>query len=259
MKKFGLMCLLFVWSAGWSQTHKLIVGGTPNLMAKPRVVNPSPAKVYGPNTVSVEAELLYNYISKSHAGFLIGFNAGIVHWNTILKAPRIAFGTHKNPGNVYFNRYSDDYYYTGLVAGLTHEGSIKRLKYNIELGTSLRWYPIETEEDVVGAAFSRETPYNPEDPNAGPPDLLVEIPPAAEKLHPDIFLSMIFPVRLSKKSEFMFGITSNLNVIPIGRGDLLVQYNDVIYRGEFSPRSSYVGVKVRYSVKLLKGEPAKSM
>lgn len=233
-----------------SQTNQIVFGLTPNITSTPKVLNPSPAKIYGDRKINFQTQLMYNYISKSKLGLLVGIDVGIFNWNTVVEAPRNAFGTHRGTGNVDFTIYSDNFFYTGLIGGTTYSGRIKRLKYKVELGSAFRLYPKEVEDDVTGAAFNRDTPYDPDDPNSGPPDLLIKIPPAAKKIHPNTFVSINFPIKISAKSHLLIGLTNNWNLYPIGDGNMTVQYNDTFYKGKFSPRTSYFGVNLRYGLNL---------
>lgn len=200
----------------------------------------------------MESKIIYNYSFPSQFGLLAGVSAGLVNWDNVVSGPKTAFGTQQGTGLVGSRLVSGDFHFKGGIMGGTYDGHIRKINYHIELGATLRIYPRETEPDTTGFAFNRAVEYDPKDPNAGPPDFLVLVPAFAGRIRPQVFASLTFPLRISESSSIYLGITKNVNIQPMGKGTMFVQYNKVTYDGEFSPRSSYIGLDVRYRYGLSK-------
>jgi hypothetical protein len=254
MKKYTfLLFLIGYFTPCLSQTHKIYLVGLPNITSVPKIRNPSPADISGSKRrFGLESKILYNYSFPSQFGVLVGLSAGFVNWDNVVVGPRSAFGTQQGTGFVGSRIVSGDFHFIGGTFGSTYDGVVRKINYHIEFGVSLRMYPRETYPDTTGMAFNRLVEYNSKDPNAGPPDFLNVVPAFAGRIHPQVFASLTFPLRISERSSLYLGISKNLNIQPMGKGKMFVQYYKNFYNGEFSPRSSYLGLDVRYRYGLSK-------
>lgn len=244
-KNYISILFLFLPIFSQAQSKRFSFGVTPNLTVQPKVIHESPADIYGKRRINIQAQLLYNYIPQNALGYIMGINAGIFNWTSSLKAPQNAFGTFEGTGEIDFTIYSEDFYYFELMGGITKSGTLGKVKYRFETGPFLRYYPNQTEIDGIGAAFNRTAPYNPSDPNAGPPDLLIEIPPASQSIYPSIFTNFILPILSSNKSNLEIGVSKNWDLKPL-KGQMTIRYKNTPYLGSFNPRSSYLGLNIRY-------------
>jgi len=254
MKKYTFLILLIAYlTPCLAQTHEIYLVGLPNITSIPKVRNPSPAEISGSSKrFGLESKILYNYSFPSQFGLLLGLSAGFVNWDNVVVGPRSAFGTQQGTGFVGSRIISGDFHFIGGTFGSTYDGAVRKINYHIEVGASLRMYPREIYPDTTGMAFNRAIEYDSNDPNAGPPDFLNVVPSFAGRIHPQIFASLTIPLRISKRSNLYLGITKNWNIRPMGKGSMLVQYDKILYKGEFSPRSSYLGLDVRYGYGLTK-------
>lgn len=236
-----------------SQTKEIGFRFTPYITTQPKVINPSPTKLYGESRISFDAGIDYTRFFKDKTyGLRLGFGMGVVDYNTVFEAPRNAFGIKTGNGNIYRNNNQENYVYNSLALFFVKQFNLKNLIIESQLGLSKKFYYYSDEPDGLGYAFNRATPYNFDDPNAGPPDLLISYPPINGRLHLDIPLGVGIKRVYSDKSSLTFSVIKNWNINPIAKGKLFIQAYDVFYDGEFSPRSSFLGVDIRYSYSLLK-------
>ncbi|MEJ6980007.1 hypothetical protein WG906_06070 [Pedobacter sp. P351] len=226
---------------------------TPNIISKSKVINFSPARIVGDRRVSFDAGLDYTKMfPKSNFGVQFGAGIGIVDHNYNFSAPRNAFGMMTGEGQIAFADNFDNYLYNSISAQVVYRKSISRIQLEVITGFSKKIYHHNNEEEVYGYAFNRSTPYDFDDPNAGPPDYLITIPPIKNRLHLDIPLGIGIRRVFKDQSALTFRLVKNWNIEPVGEGKLFVRMYNTSYEGEFSPRSSYVGLDVRYSFSLKK-------
>lgn len=245
---------------GLCQTSLIGIHITPNIIGQPKIDNSSPTRLYGENRISFDAGLDYTrFLKKKPYGLRLGLGVGIVDYNYVFEAPRNAFGKMTGEGNIYANDNFDNYAYASLSLAFVYQFKIKNLQLKTYLGASKKFYEYANESFDYGYAFNRDQPYDFNDPNAGSPDLLIHTSPSYGRLHVDIPLGIGIVRKYSDKSSLTMGLVKNWNINPIAIGNLFVQaYGKSYTGGEFSPRSSYIGLDIRYSYGLGQKKVSKS-
>ena len=243
-----------VLAASAQSSNELEARFTPNIIAPSKVVNPSPATVSAQPRFAFDAGIAFNHMYNSRWGIKAGVDIGIVSWNRYFKAPQSAFGTKQGNGNVEFYDYEMNYQYNALSAAALYKFRWKNLNFRTYLGPSLRYYWWGIDGFDSRWAFNRSKPFDFQNPNAGLPDLLIDVPRTGRKLHLDIHTGIGIERKFSPRSSMTFGFKKDWGVRPIGKGALQVQMYDKLYNGEFSPRSNYWGVDLIFNYKLAKRE-----
>lgn len=225
---------------------------TPNITNQPKVENASPTRFYGQNNISFNTGLDYTRMFKNKPyGLRTGIGVGVVDYNYVFEAPKNAFGEMTGEGNVYENNNFENYAYASLSLAFVYQFKIKNLLIETYLGATKKFYEYANEPDAFGLAINRSTPYNFDDPNAGLPDLFVTTPPISGRLHVDIPFGIGIVRKYPDRSSLTMSLVKNWNIQPIAKGDLFIQaYGKSYTGGEYSPRSSYVGLDIRYSYSL---------
>lgn len=224
---------------------------TPNMISNPKVVDPSQARIYGERTFSFDAGLDYTHQLKKNWGISGGIDLGIVDWNHYFEAPANAFGTKKGTGIISTNSNGENYFYYGLSFQPVFRFSWGENKFRFSGGPNIRAYNNGKESDITTYTINRATPWDPNDPNAGPPDFRLSLPPVSPQLHTNLSLSLGIERRVSDQMELVLGIRKNWGLKPISDGTLLIQMYDQIYNGRFATRSNYIGLdlQLRYATK----------
>lgn len=229
------------------------IRATPNITSQPKVINPSPAYIYGENTISFDGGVDYTRMFRNqNIGLRVSTGLGLVDHRLVFEAPRKAFGIMTGDGKVNVNSSSNNYFYNSLGIQFIYRKATKGLDLEFYTGVTKKFYHQSNEPDVFGYAFNRSVPYDPDDPNAGLPDFSVDTAPIKNQLHIDIPIGIGIRRIFKNENTLTFGIVKNVNLEPIGRGRMFVQMNNTSYNGEFSPRSSYVGFDLRYGYTLSK-------
>lgn len=242
---------LFTSLSGFSQEFGIRF--TPTINSRSKVVNPSPARIVGDRRVSFDAGLDYiKMFPKSNFGVQLGAGVGIIDYNYNFSAPLNAFGTMKGEGQISFADNFENYMYNNISAQVVYRKSISNVKLEVITGLTKKFFYHNNEEDGIGYAFNRSAPYDFDDPNAGPPDYIITIPPIKNRLHLDIPLGIGIRRVFKDQSAMTFRLVKNWNIEPVGEGKLFVRMYNNDYEGEYSPRSSFVGLDVRYSFSLKK-------
>ena len=226
---------------------------TPNIISAPKVNNPSPGSVFGEKRVSFDAGIDYSHMLNKTWGISAGVDMGVVDWNYYLIAPLNAFGTGTGEGMMETNSNSENYMYNAVSAQVLYSFRFGQNSFHAYAGPGVRYYHQEKEHSIAGAAINRGINYDPYDPDAGPPDLLIDIPPAGDRFHLNISIGLGIEKRLSNQSSMVFGIRKNWGLQPIGKGTLFIQMYDQFYNGSFSPRSNYWGIDLKFNYSLEKG------
>jgi hypothetical protein len=225
---------------------------TPNVIAVPYVENPSPGSVGGEKRLSFDAGIDFTHLFNKSWGVRAGIDIGVVDWNIKLTAPLNAFGIRTGNGLLNYSSNGENFMYNAVSAELTYLFNIRRSKIHTYLGPGLRYYHQEKESSLYGAAFNRSSRYDPDDPNAGPPDLLVDIAPVGDRFHLNVSTGIGIEKRFTRQTNLIFGIRKNWGLNPLGTGTLLVQMYDQLYYGVFNPRSNYIGVDLKLNYSLSK-------
>lgn len=251
--KLGMALLFFIVSYRGFAQSEIGFRATPNITSQPKVVNSSPAYIYGENTISFEGGIDYTrmFVNKNF-DLRIGTSMGLVDHRTVFEAPLNAFGTMTGEGNVNINSSSNNYVYNSLGIQFVYRKIIKGVALELYTGLTKKFYHYSNERETLSFAFNRSTPYDPDDPNAGPPDFSVEFAPIKNQLHVDIPIGIGVRRTLNNQNTLTFGLVKNFNIEPIGRGRMFVRMNNISYTGEFSPRSSFIGLDLRYGYNLSK-------
>jgi len=224
---------------------------TPNMISNPKVENPSAARIYGERTFSFDAGLDYTHQLKKNWGISAGIDLGIVDWNHYFEAPRNAFGTKQGSGIISINSNSENYFYYGASFQPVYRFSWGENTLRLSAGPNVRAYNHGRESDITTYTINRATPWNPNDPNAGPPDFQLSLPSVSPQLHTNISMSLGIERRVSDRMELVLGIRKNWGINPISDGTILVQMHDKLYYGGFATRSNYIGLdlQLRYATK----------
>ena len=253
MKKLGLIIIVLSFYASISYAQSSLgIRFTPNITNKPKVKNDSPTRFYGQNRISMNAGFDYSKMLKNKpSGIRVGLGIGIIDYNYVFEAPRNAFGKMTGDGNIYSNSNSENYAFADLTVSYVYQFEIKNISIETYLGVSKNFYQYSNEADGYGLALNRSTPYNFDDPNAGPPDLYLTTPPINGRLHVDIPFGIGIIRKYSDRSSLTMSLVKNWNIQPIAKGDLFIQaYGKTYSGGEYSPRSSFVGLDIRYNYAL---------
>ena len=224
---------------------------TPNMISNPKVENPSQARIYGERTFSFDAGIDYTHQLKKNWGISAGIDLGIVDWNHYFEAPVNAFGTKQGSGVISTNSNSQNYFYYGLSFQPIYRFKWHENIFRLSAGPNIRYYNRGRESDITTYTINRATPWNPNDPNAGPPDFELNLPPISPQLHTDVSVSFGIERRVSDRMDLVLGVRKNWGIKPISDGTILVQMYDELYRGVFATRSNYIGLdlQLRYATK----------
>ncbi|MHB1177892.1 MAG: hypothetical protein ACYCZO_06115 [Daejeonella sp.] len=255
MRKFKLELTLLIAIATNQSIAQSEIGirATPNISSQPKVVNPSSAYIYGENAIGFDAAVDYTKMFESrNIGLRVGIGIGLVDHRYVFEAPKNAFGTMTGDGNVNVNSSLENYLYNSLSAQFVYRRKIRNLEIEFYTGLTKKFYHHSNEADGIKYAFNRATPYNPDDPNAGLADFSIDIPPIKSQLHIDLPIGIGIRKSFKNQNSLNIGIVKNLNLEPIGKGKMFVQMNNIAYTGEFSPRSSFIGIDLRYAYNLSK-------
>lgn len=218
---------------------------TPNMISKPRVNNPSPARIYGERTFSFDAGIDYTHQLKNNWAISAGIDVGVVDWNHFFEAPLNAFGTRQGSGNIRTNSNSENYFYYGLSFQPVYRFNWNDNKFRLSGGPNIRAYNHGRERDGITYIINRNQPWDPNDPNAGPPDFQIDLPPVSPQLHTDFSLSFGIERRVSDRLDLVLGIQKNWGIKPISDGTILVQMYDQVYHGSFATTSNYLGLNLQ--------------
>nr|MBC7614185.1 hypothetical protein [Pseudopedobacter sp.] len=247
-----LLALIFIYGINLSTAQSSLgIRFTPNITNQPKVDNASPTRLYGQNRLSFNTGLDYTRFFKNKPyGIRTGLGVGVIDYNYVFEAPYKAFGNSTREGNAYENNNFENYAYASLSLAFVYQFKIKNLLLETYLGATKKFYQYANESDAFGLAI-RDQPYNFDDPNAGPPDLFITYPPINGRLHVDIPFGIGIVRKYSDRSSLTMSLVKNWTINPIVKGDLFVQaYGKTYTGGEFSPRSSYIGLDIRYSYSL---------
>lgn len=248
-----LTCVLITTKLQVVAQSEFSLVATPTITSKPKVINPSPAKIYGENRISFEGGIDYTYIFKDKPfGIRFGTGIGIVDHNYVFIAPRNAFGTMTGNGNEELILDYENYRYNSISAQFVYQIRLKNLVVETYAGLSKKFYQYSNQEEGLRTTFNRNPPYNYDDPNAGPVDFSVRIPPINGRLHLDVPIGIGIKRYYRDRSSLTFGIVKNWSLESIGKGELFVQMYNQPYHGEFSPKSSFLGLDLRYGYSLKK-------
>lgn len=224
---------------------------TPNMISKPSIDNPSPARIYGERRVSFDAGIDYTHQLKNNWAFSGGIDLGVVDWNHYFEAPVNAFGTKQGSGIITTNLNSENYFYYGLSLQPVYLFKWNNNTLRISAGPNIRFYNNGRERDITNLTINRASPWNPNDPNAGPPDFKIDLPPVSPQLHTDLSVSFGIERRVTDRMNLLFGLRKNWGLKPIADGKIFVQMYDQIHNGRFGTKSNYIGLdlQLRYATK----------
>jgi len=253
LKHCGLlatMLLLLIFEQGKAQ-NSIGLRFTPNMVSNPKVNNPSPARIYGQRRFSFDSGIDYTHQLKKNWSISTGIDLGVVDWNQYIEAPLNAFGTRQGSGNISSNSNSENYFYYGLSFQPVYRFKWNNNTFRLSAGPNIRFYNRGRESHINYYTANRAIPWNLNDPNAGPPDIEINLPPVSPQLHTNLSLSLGIERRVSDRADIVLGIRKNWGIKPIADGSLFVQMYDQTYHGSFATRSNYIGLdlQLRYATK----------
>ena len=227
---------------------------TPNISAKPEIVNPSPARISSPAKVAFDMGITYTRMLNRKWGIGAGVTLGSVVYGMDFLAPSTAFGTKQDKGDIFWSNYFDPYHYHGLAARALHQFVLnERTSVMILAEPSLRYYSYSADNyDGFQTGFNRAVRFDPDVPSTLPADLLVDIPATGHRFDLNIASSVGIERRLSSGSSLVFGLRKSFGLKPIGAGILQVQMNDKLFTGKFNTRSDFFGVDLVYKYNFTK-------
>lgn len=244
------MLMLFPFVSVKAQ-HSIGFRFTPNMISQPKVINPSSAKIYGERRLAFDSGIDYTHMVSKTWGFNAGVDIGIVDWNYYLEVPKAGFGTKQGSGQIYDNSNSSNYFYNGIAFQPVYNFTLKSLNFRLSAGAGIRFYHRGRDGEVTMYAFNRSKLWDPKDPNAGPPDLSIDMPAISPQLHTDVNMAFGIERRVSDRLDLILGIRKNWGIKPISDGALMIQMYDQIYNGSFRTRSNYLGLdlQLRFATK----------
>jgi hypothetical protein len=221
---------------------------TPNISAKPEIVNPSSAGISSPAKVAFDMGITYTRMLNRKWGIGAGVTLGSVVYGMDFFAPSTAFGTKQDKGIIGQGFYFDPYLYHGVSARAVHHVILnERTFVSILAEPSLRYYTYGADNyDGFQIGFNRAVQFNPDVPSTLPADLLIDIPATGQRFDLNIAASLGIERRLTTGSSLVFGLRKNFGLKPVGAGSLQVQMNDKIYTGTFNTRSGFIGLDLAY-------------
>lgn len=248
----------FLGSSGYvyCQSWTIDARFTPNLISKPKVVNPSLSKIYGERRIGFDSGISISRYLNNRIGLSAGWDWGIVDWNFYIEGPRNAFGDARGEGLLNENLNIENFSYKALsIRILLYNVPVRKKVLKISAGPAFRYYRMEEDAIIFGYALNRTIPYDENDPSHGPLDVLVHIEPLGKKLYLNIPVSLNYQLFATKGSNFNLGVLYNIAPKPIADSELTVVMNQNTYKGKFSPRTSFWGVNMQYEFSLEKQPP----
>lgn len=244
---FLAIMLLFIQGSSFAQ-NSMGIRFTPNVIAPPKVNNPSPANIYGEPLISFDAGFDYFYTINKRFQLGTGIDLGIIDHNSYIKAPFNAFGTHQGSGYFTESTNSDNYFYYGVSLSGAYTFKQGNTRMKLSAGTNFRYYHHERDPDITWYAFNRAVPWNPHNPASDPPDLEITLPPPGGKIHTNLHFSFGAELPLTNQLDVYLGLRGNLGFKPVADGSFFITMYDQRYDGRFATRSNYIGLdfQLRY-------------
>lgn len=230
----------------YAQTAAFGVRVTPSLVPPVSVENPSQSNIYGPYGLNINAGIYaLKYFRTGRLGVKAGLEYGAVPFEVGVDAPINAFGTGAGgDSQIYMSFSTNSFGYAALTISPTYKLPIGGRFLEFTAGPSVRFYNYPRDGFYeIGLAFNRSTPYDPDDPSAGPPDVRARVT-NLDLLYLSFPVSIDYVIRMNKRSQVKFGIMHNITR-PLN-GELDVQMYGQMYRGSFRPRTGFWGFNVQY-------------
>lgn len=251
MKIHWVLIFLFVPSTPiYCQSWAVEGRFTPNLISKPKVINPSLSRIYGERRISFDSGISLSRYLNDHIGLNAGWDWGVVDWNFYIEGPRNVFGNAGGKGLLTDNLNMENYFYKAFSMKLLYKIPVGKNIFKISAGPAFRYYRMQEDPTIIGFGLNRTTPYDYNDPAHGPPDVLVNIEPPGKKLYLNIPVSLNYQLFATKKSGFNLGVVYNIAPKPIADSKLTVIMNQNTFIGKFSPRTSFWGLNMQYEYSL---------
>ena len=251
MKKLRLIIVVILLQTSISHAQSSLgIRFTPNITNQPKVENDSPTRFYGQNRISMNAGFDYTKMFENKpSGIRVGLGIGVIDYNYVFEAPLNAFVGMIVEGNIYDNSNFENYAFADLTVSYVRQFKIKNLLIESYLGVSKNFYQYSNESDGYAISFNRNAPpFDFDDPNAELPDVLIRTPPINGRLHLEIPFGIGIVRKYSDRSSLTMSLVKNWNIQPISKGDLYIEAYGIPYKGgEYSPRSSFVGLDIRYN------------
>lgn len=219
---------------------------TPSHVPAAAVENPSPSNIYGPQGLNINIGIYaLRYFKTGRIGIKAGLEHGALRYSVGVDAPRNAFGTGSGgDSQINVGLESNPFTYSALTISAAYKLPIKERFLEFTLGPSIRHYGFGKDGFYeIGHAFNRSTPYDWDDPLAGPPDVRASVTDL-DHFYLSFPVSVDYVVRMSRLSQIKFGIMHNIST-PLN-GVLDVQMYGQMYHGSFRPRTGFWGVSVQY-------------
>lgn len=230
----------------YGQTTAFGVRVTPSYVPGAAVENPSASNIYGSPDLNLNIGIYaLKYFKSGPVGIKAGLEHGAVPFILGVDAPRSSFGTGAGGDRqVHVTYQASDLGYVALTVSPTYKLPLKHRSLEFSVGPSVRFYNYPHNGfSELGLAFNRSTPYDPDDPAAGPPDVRARVV-NLDHLYVSVPISVDYVIRAGIRSQVKFGIMHNISR-PL-KGELDVMMNGEMFYGSFNPRTNFWGVNVQY-------------
>jgi len=230
----------------YGQSTAFGIRGTVALYPSVAVKNPSPSNVYGPQDFSAIVGIyVLKYFKTGRMGVKAGIEHGGVPNNLGIDAPRKAFGTGAGGDAQINSLYStNDITYNAFTLSAVYKLPAKKRFIEFTIGPSVRHYGYDKDgyEGMIWA-YNRSTPFDFDDPAAGPADLVTRVN-KLDEFHVSFPVSVDYVIRVNERSQVKLGIMHNIaKPLP---GELEVMMYGKIYTGTFRPRMGFWGFNIQY-------------
>ncbi|MGB4400397.1 MAG: hypothetical protein WBJ10_13585, partial [Daejeonella sp.] len=116
----------------------------------------------------------------------------------------------------------------------------------------VRDYAFGDGDDGIAFALNRNTPYDPDDPTHGPPDVNAVIKSLDDQFHISFPVSVDYVFQTSDRTQLKIGLMRNIAIKPISDSELTVIMYGETYKGKYSPLTGFWGVNIQFDYNLKK-------
>lgn len=214
---------------------EISITGTPNFPFRPQIKNPSPIGFFGDRVISFAGGLDFSHFNPtSKVGYRVGVKAGTVDYtyHYIIKL--------QNGFKSDFSDLPENLAYLSISASGVYRTNLKEnTQLEFAIGLEKRFYRFGNETDTSGYTFQSNS--------LDRITALVSSNRIHDQFHIDIPATFGIRQLFSNHSTLTTSLAVNFGLSPIRRGLLYVSHQGADFNGNFNPRSSYLGIDLRYS------------
>lgn len=252
LKTTAVLVAAVVFQA-YGQTNSLGARFTANRYPSARVENPSPSNIYGSKHSSIETGIYaLRYFKNERVGMKMGLEFGLIPWDLGVDGPRNAFGTGNGNGELNSSISFNDFSYKNITLSGVYKVPLKNRYFEIVAGASVRDYAFGNGDDGIAFALNRSTPYDPDDPTQGPPDVNALVKSLDDQFHISFPVSVDYVFKTSNRTRLKIGLMRNIAVKPISDSELTVIMYGQTYKGKYSPLTGFWGFNLQFDYDLKK-------